>query len=448
MAAIQSYLENYAEPGSNKLARLLSHAINSVLVVPAFDELAEALAALVRHPDPAPRATILVLNAPASAERDALERTRNTRDQLCELFGLRAATNAGGIRCLHAQLSSNQSVFVLDLSGEGNLIDPKLGVGRARKIGLDLALAMSEQSAQKFGQHVEWLHSTDADARLPNDYFALPDYPNSGSANEVVTALVYPYAHIAEPGLEKAMALYQFRLDYYTAALSEAGSPYAYHSIGSTLAVRPKAYAQARGMPQRAAGEDFYLLNKVAKLGRVVMPPVSAIVLAGRDSQRVPFGTGPALVDITALKDPYRDYLYYPPQAFKALRALLQGVPRWSLPEDINEQSIEAVFFETLEHEAGANMSKHIQAALTNLGINRFVTHLAKQRPKDIERAFHDWFDAFRTLKFIHYLRDHHYPSANLESLWQQGDHLPAALVPELQRLIALLAPRGHYETA
>jgi hypothetical protein len=29
----------------------------------------------------------------------------------------------------------------------------------------------------------------------------------------------------------------------------------------------------------------------------------------------------------------------------------------------------------------------------------------------------HTWFDAFRTLKLIHYLRDHHLPSISFEAL-------------------------------
>ena len=48
--------------------------------------------------------------------------------------------------------------------------------------------------------------------------------------------------------------------------LGFAGSPYAYHSVGSTLAVRAEAYAIVRGVPKRAAGEDFYLLDKLAKV--------------------------------------------------------------------------------------------------------------------------------------------------------------------------------------
>ena len=45
-----------------------------------------------------------------------------------------------------------------------------------------------------------------------------------------------------------------------------ARSPYAFHTIGSTMAVSANHYAKVRGFPKREAGEDFYLLNKLAKV--------------------------------------------------------------------------------------------------------------------------------------------------------------------------------------
>ena len=38
----------------------------------------------------------------------------------------------------------------------------------------------------------------------------------------------------------------------------------------------------------------------------------------------------------------------------------------------------------------------------------------------------HTWFDAFRTLKLVHYLRDHYLPSISFEALVteQNSDHL------------------------
>lgn len=57
-----------------------------------------------------------------------------------------------------------------------------------------------------------------------------------------------------------------------------------------------------------------------------------------------------------------------------------------------------------------------IKSALQSLGLTKFLRHL-KQQNVGADRfvsEFHTWFDGFRSLKFIHYLRDHHYPSIPL----------------------------------
>jgi len=39
---------------------------------------------------------------------------------------------------------------------------------------------------------------------------------------------------------------------------------------------------------------------------------------------------------------------------------------------------------------------------------------LKNKNPNEIEKQKHFWFDAFRTLKLIHYLRDETYPNINM----------------------------------
>ena len=84
-------------------------------------------------------------------------------------------------------------------------------------------------------------------------------------------------------------------MSYYVAGLAMAGSRYAHHSLGSTIAVHAKTYAAVRGYPKRSAGEDFYLLNKICKLAPVERLAGPALSIEARISARVPFGTGPAL---------------------------------------------------------------------------------------------------------------------------------------------------------
>jgi len=55
---------------------------------------------------------------------------------------------------------------------------------------------------------------------------------------------------------------YELHLRYMNQFLRYAGFPFAYHTIGSSFAVRAGTYALQGGMNSRKAGEDFYSLIK------------------------------------------------------------------------------------------------------------------------------------------------------------------------------------------
>ena len=102
--------------------------------------------------------------------------------------------------------------------------------------------------------------------------------------------------------------------------LRHAGSPYAYHSIGSCIAVVPRHYAAVRGVPKLRAGEDFYLLNKLAKVGRIQNARSSPITIKARKSLRVPFGTGRATDEI---EQNINRYHIYSPRIFDLIKTWL-----------------------------------------------------------------------------------------------------------------------------
>ena len=76
-----------------------------------------------------------------------------------------------------------------------------------------------------------------------------------------------------------------------------AGLPYSYHTIGSAFAVTAKAYARQGGMNRRKAGEDFYFINKLIKGENFGEITNTTVFPSPRTSNRVPFGTGKAIVD-------------------------------------------------------------------------------------------------------------------------------------------------------
>jgi len=272
------------------------------------------------------------------------------------------------------------------------------GVGWARKIGFDVALRLHR--SKKLASR--WLHSTDADVILPRDYFERASAVGTPNA----AALVYPFTHRGEVdvALARAVQLYEISLRYYVLGLASAGSPYAHHTIGSTLAVDATAYAKVRGVPKRTAAEDFYLLGKLAKIGAVVPLGGGAVSLSGRVSRRVPFGTGPAVERIAR----GGDFTLYHPHIFAALGGWLAAL------SDLTPVSPPGAFSKRLMarcREGGLDPTLLVEMAAhptTEAALAAARRH-AKTGAKLRQHLF-TWFDAFRTLKFVHALEARSFP--------------------------------------
>ena len=81
---------------------------------------------------------------------------------------------------------------------------------------------------------------------------------------------------------------------------------------------------------------------------------------------------------------------------------------------------------------------------------HNLLEFIAKQRAHHKqERVFNkflsDWFDGFRTLKFIHFMRDHFLPSVPLSELGE-AEFVDATLLPELSLLKQQLSGRLFHQ--
>jgi len=104
-------------------------------------------------------------------------------------------------------------------------------------------------------------------------------------------------------------------------------SPYSFTALGSAIALPVHVYRQLGGLTPRTSGEDFYLLQKLTKHGRVLHwsdPPVAP---GTRKSWRVPVGTGQAIVAACEGKHADR-YPLYPPELFDRVRRTTEAFPR------------------------------------------------------------------------------------------------------------------------
>ena len=397
--ALQQYLERHAEPEAH-IADRMAGTFGHALVVPAYDEGDDLMRAL--HSVPSGKEgevlVVLVVNATPEAPAWVHERNLEVLPRLRQKFGREEASFLDGAAPARLFRFPVGRILHVDRASPEHLLPKGQGVGLARKIGFDIALRLYRSSKLASA----WLHSTDADVLLPRDYF---DRASDLSRNHAA-ALVYPFTHRGEEDvtLARAIQLYEISLRYYVLGLASAGSPYAHHTIGSTLAIGATAYAKVRGVPKRTAAEDFYLLGKVAKVGTVAALDGRPISLSGRVSRRVPFGTGPAVERIAR----HGDFTLYHPLIFAHLGvwlSVLADLPLEFTPSGFSRQIDDRCRLRGLDP---AYLIEMAALAPTQTALASARRH-AKTRDKLVEHVT-TWFDAFRTLKFVHTLEARAFP--------------------------------------
>ena len=429
---LNRYLNQYAEPEARQLNGLTDRFQHCVCI-PAYNEASAFIDRLVTFINQQPATlAIIVLNRPDNSQNENESKTEieteiETENHNCQ----KALTEKLSIHWQHEHIqlhhAQNQSAILLvDRFDKGRAIAAKQGVGMARKIAADIALQLMYQ--QQISE--PWIYSTDADVILPDNYF-----DRSGSFVEQglnknrgttqaspnnIAAYILNYQHIPtnDPAINAATRLYEHRLNAYVDGLSFAASPYAFQTLGSTLCIHASHYAMVRGFPKRAAGEDFYLLNKLRKTGLIVSLQTPTIQIESRISHRTPFGTGSSVDDILANDNPQQAAIFYQPQLFVILRDTLQWLGKLSHNHlAIQKESDWQKNINTDSEWSDENKTIIIQA-LTAIDFNSGFTH-ALNNSRDASqftRQMDAWFDGFKTLKYLHALRDKN----NLNNLSEQ----------------------------
>ncbi len=396
----EKYLRHYAEPEVSALANLKVPPCHYALAIPAYDEdhdfLQRMTPLLKRHAC----LVILTINQPDSLAAPCSANRRLAQDLVRNL----TVVNTSKDLTLHRVTDTSSYVLTIDRFSPGLSIPKKQGVGLARKIAADIAVTLIQQNIIKY----PWIYTTDCDAFLPDNYFTALDNRDDAAA------AIYPFAHdCGDNALGKATKLYEFSLHYYQRGLQWAGSPYAFHTLGSTLAIQANHYCKVRGFPKRSGGEDFYLLNKLAKTGDILQLENPRITLVARLSRRVPFGTGPAVEKIIAMDNPEAEFTLYNPECFYQLKKLLDAVKQTAGQLSGGLAGIDGTTRKVIE-------AMGILAALTQ-------ARLQSKQPEQFLRHFNTWFDAFRTLKFIHLLRDAGLQNVNVEEAKKLGAFILSA---------------------
>ena len=380
-ASYQQYLSRFAEEDALAIANTVStlgKTYDYVLTIPAYKEdSAFFLRLKERFLLSQSLLLILVINQPDQSTTAEDDRAINqTLWNAIHQHNEKPQQGSG----THLLTIGSSHVLLIDRFTQGNEIPHKQGVGLARKLACDIACQLIEKKIVR----CNWIFTSDADTELPKNYFNALE----SQAKLCHSAAIYPFRHRGEDNaIYQATALYEKALNYYVAGLQWAGSPYAFHTIGSCIAIQSRHYINARGYPKRAGGEDFYLLNKLAKTGEILKVKDCNISIEARVSDRVPFGTGPAVGKILNTGVLF----YYHPEIFVELKQLLQ-------------QSDNLWHYNNKPEAWLETLSQIQQQALHQINIERFFQHVKQQikTQAQCQQHWREWLDAFKTLKLIH----------------------------------------------
>ena len=188
----------------------------------------------------------------------------------------------------YLSLAKNLNIQIIDHSSKGKGWPPKKGgVGWARKTLMDHIVSKADKN--------DIIVSIDADTYYPPDY--LQSIFDFFTENKKLVGLAVPYYHkLNNDETDRLILRYEIYMRYYLLNMMRINNPFGYTALGSAMAFPVWAYRKAGGLTPVPAGEDFYFLQKLVKLGRIGIWSSSVAYPSSRFSNRVLFGTGPALI--------------------------------------------------------------------------------------------------------------------------------------------------------
>lgn len=290
------------------------------------------------------------------------------------------------------------------------------GAGMARKIGMDEAVRRLNLAGKPEGVII----STDSDCLFSPNY--LNRIETHFAENKFAFAVTLNFRHRLEEMNDQrqqmGIRLYEDYLHYYKQALDFAGFPNSIYTIGSAFAVRAEAYVKQGGMNRRQAGEDFYFLNKLTKLGKMDEISDAFVYPSARVSDRVPFGTGAAMTKWMNYTDDLAQTYHF--DAFLDLKQFFDRV------DDLYKVDL------TLYAEILSSLPTTIQQYLSSVS---FVEKIAEinnnsSTPESFRKRFFQTFDAFQVLKFLNL---YHEQPGSTQNLYEAISELRKAEKAHLQ---------------
>jgi hypothetical protein len=351
-----------------------------IIVVPAYDEpgITELLDSLEQCQVPECKVeVIVVINAPENASPESMENNKKT------------LVNIEGWKIENSNCFFRLFAFIIAQSSVTGW-----GVGVARKTGMDEALRRFSSINNPDGV----ILNLDADCRVEKNYL-LAIYLELIKRSDRSACSIY-FEHPLSgtdyhENIYKYITFYELHLRYYLQGLVFSGFPYAFHTVGSALAVKALPYARAGGMNRRQAGEDFYFIQKLVPAGGYFNLNSTTIYPSPRPSSRVPFGTG---VSIGKLDSGNSSTLVtYNILAFNELRAFF---------------GLTDVFFNSNPEKLLDSFSLIPQGLKLFLDEKEWIEKIMEIKNNtsgihSFKKRFFGWFNMFRIVKYLNYVHSH-----------------------------------------
>lgn len=374
---MNTYLTKYSFQ-SPKINTKPSNDVGIIVVIPCYNEenLLETIKSIENCEKPTVGFEVIVI----------INQSEKEDEKICEV-------NSKTYEALSGKIFN----FPLHLIFEKKLPKKHAGVGLARKIGMDEAVYRFHQIENKEGILV----CLDADCEVSNNYLVeieqhFKKYPKSPGCS---IYFEHPLGGNLFPNkIYEAIIDYELFLRYYNLSLQFVGLPYSFHTVGSSMAVKTWAYQKQGGMNKRKAGEDFYFLHKIIALGNFTVLNSCCVFPSPRISDRVPFGTGKAVGDIIKQTEPIV-YSTYDFNIFKVLKEFVLEIENMYKTDTYKiKQEVLLSFF---EEDTISIVISEIKANTTNYD--------------SFKKRFFNYFDAFKVLKLIHYVRDKSVPNKEIK---------------------------------
>ena len=264
-------------------------------------------------------------------------------------------------------------IEIIDKSSRGEgWKGKKHGVGWARKLLMNRIADIANDD--------DLIVSLDVDTTFFPGYFSsLIEFFKS---RPKAVAMSVPYYHnlTGDETTDRAILRYEIYLRYYNLNMLRIGSPYAFTAIGSAIVLPAKSYKAIGGMTPHKSGEDFYFLQKLRKYGEIILWNKEKVFPAARFSDRVDFGTGPAMIKGRA--GDWSSYPIYPYQYFDEIKQLFDMFPY------LYEKTLPTPLDEFLREKFD---DADIWTPLRN----------NSKKKEQFVKACHHKFDAFRTFQYL-----------------------------------------------